>query len=69
VSGPADPAHPQPELAATAWLLTRATALLVLGRMREIEERVDDQAVRWETLRTVLERFAATERPGQGDDR
>jgi len=41
----------------------------VLGRMREIEERVDDQAVRWETLRTVLERFAATERPGQGDDR
>jgi hypothetical protein len=59
--------RPQPELAETAWLLTRATATLVLGRMREIEEQVIDAENRWATLRTVLERFAATERPGQGD--
>ena len=58
---------PRPDLAETAWLLTRATATLVLGRMREIEERVIDPQDRWTTLRTVLERFAATEFPGQGD--
>jgi len=59
--------RPQPEMAETAWLLTRATATLVLGRMREIEERVNEPEDRWTTLRTVLERFAATERPGQGE--
>jgi len=57
----------QPEMAAAAWLMTRATALLVLGRMREIEEQVIDPQDRWATLRTVLERFAATEFPGQED--
>ena len=59
--------RPQPEMAETAWLLTRATATLVLGRMREIEEKVDDPVIRWDTMRTVLERFAGTEYPGQGD--
>jgi hypothetical protein len=58
------PEQPHPELAETAWLLTRATATLVLGRMREIEERVSDPAVRWTTLRTVLERFAGSDFPG-----
>jgi hypothetical protein len=60
---------PRPELAETAWLMARATAVLLLGRMRDIEEQLDDPVIRWETLRTALERFAATERPGQGDDR
>jgi len=59
----------QRELAEAAWLMARATARLVLGRMREIEERVDDPGVRWETLRTVLQRLAATEHPWQGGDR
>ena len=59
-----EPRHP--ELAEAAWLTTRATALLVLGRMREIEEQVIDPQDRWATLRTVLERFAGTEYPGQG---
>ena len=60
-----EPRHP--ELAEAAWLMTRATALLVLGRMREIEEQVIDPQDRWATLRTVLERFARTEPPGHGE--
>ena len=61
------PEEPKPEMAETAWLLTRATATLVLGRMREIEEEVTDPQDRWTTLRTVLERFAGTEFPGHGE--
>lgn len=51
------------DLVAAAWLMTRAACLLVLGRMREIEERVSDPAVRWETLRVALEQFSRKERP------
>lgn len=53
----------QPELADVAWDMARASAGLLLGRMREIEERVEDQRLWWPMLRTVLERFAEAERP------
>lgn len=46
-----------------AWKLTQASAALILHRMREIEEQVDDPAAWWGSLRTVLERFARTEWP------
>ncbi|HEX6786947.1 MAG TPA: hypothetical protein VF076_07100 [Acidimicrobiales bacterium] len=51
---------PRTDLVDAAWLMTRAAGLLVLGRMREIEEQLLDPAQRWETLRTALERFAST---------
>lgn len=47
----------------TAWLMARAACLLVLGRMRELEERVTDPSERWRYLRAALERFSQMERP------
>lgn len=46
-----------PRLQAFITGLTRRAALLVVARMRELEEKVEEPGRRWEILRKALERF------------
>lgn len=56
--GPLDP-----ELAALAWKLSRATAKQVLRSMRYIEEYENSPEQRWELLRASLDRFVLGRHP------
>ena len=58
------PSGPPPD---TGELLAVGIAMIVLGQMRTLEERIDEPGQRWEILRRSLEQFVHEQfRPRDG---